>query len=85
MPSDVGDGRPDVLPDEHVAIGDVEDFIASAGRLTRPGHRAGQQVGVDRLGHPRRAAREGQVQPCLALQGGIDAKGGDHVHGATVE
>ena len=79
----LGDGGPDVFPDEHVAIGDVEDLVAGVCRLTGPGDDAGQQVGVDGLGHARRAAGEGQVQPGLAPQGGIDTKGGDHVHGAA--
>ena len=76
-------GRPDVFPNEHVSVGDVEDLIASACCLTGPGDGAGQQVGIDRLGHARPAAREGQGQPCFALEGCVDTDGGDHVHGAS--
>jgi hypothetical protein len=74
-----GDGGPDVFPDEHVAIRDVENLVAGACYFPGPSDGAGQQVGIDRLGHARRAARKGQVNPCLAPQSGIDAKGRDHI------
>jgi len=50
--------------------GDVRDLVAGEGRLAGPGDGARQQVGIDRLGHARCAAGEGQVQPCLASQRG---------------
>ena len=75
--------RPDVLPGEDVAIGDIEGFVARSVRLAAPGDGACQQIDVDRLRHPRRTAGIIQIASLLAQHGGIDAERRDQVHRAA--
>ncbi len=77
------DRRPDILPGEDVAIGDVEGFVARRLRLAGPGDGARQQIDVDRLRHPRGAAGIIQRPALLAQHRGIDAERRDQVHGAA--
>ena len=79
----IGNRRPDILPGEDVAIGDVEGFVARRRRFAGPGDRARQQIDVDRLRHPRGTAGIIQRPALLAQHGGIDAERRDQIHRAA--
>ena len=75
--------RPDILPGEDVAIGDVEGFVARRRCFARPGDGTRQQIDVDRLRHPRGAAGIIERAALLAQHRRIDAERRDQIHGAA--
>ncbi len=75
--------RPDILPGEYVAVGNVEGFVARRGCFARPRDGTREQIDVDRLRHPRGTAGIVERATLLAQHRRIDAERRDQIHRAT--
>ena len=76
----LGDDRPDVLPDEHIAVRDVEGLVARRRRLGRPDERTREQPRVDRLQHIGRPAGVGERQALLLADRRVGPDRRNEVH-----